>query len=68
MAFTQSDVDALDTAYKQGARAITSSDGKRLEFHSVDDYIKLRNLMVNDASASNAPPVRMVRTYTESGW
>jgi hypothetical protein len=68
MPFTQTDIDALDAAYKQGARQIRSADGKTLEFHSVDDYIKLRNLMQNDASSTSAPAVRMVRTYTDSGW
>lgn len=68
MAFTASDVDALDAAYKQGARQIRSADGKTLEFHSVDDYIKLRNLMLNDAVSAGAPPVRIVRVFTDSGF
>lgn len=67
MAFTQADVDALDVAYKTGARQIRSSDGRLLELHSVADYIRLRSLMLNDA-APTGTGVRFVKTYTDSGF
>ncbi len=68
MPFTQSDLDALDAARKQGAKRIRFQD-RDFEFDSVDDYIKLRNLILNDIAQQNGPqPVRQVRVYTKSGW
>ena len=59
MAFTQTDLDALDAARKQGARRVRFQD-REFEFDSVDDYLKLRNLILNDIaqaerSAASAP-------------
>ncbi len=68
MAFTQSDLDALDAARKQGAKRIRFQD-RDFEFDSVDDYIKLRNLILNDIAQQNGPQqTRQVRIYTNSGW
>ena len=46
MPFTQTDLDALDAARKQGARRVRFQD-REFEFDSVDDYLKLRNLILN---------------------
>jgi hypothetical protein len=68
MAFTQTDLDALDTARKQGAKRIRFQD-RDFEFDSVDDYIKLRNLILNDIAQQNGPPqIRQVRIFTTNGW
>jgi hypothetical protein len=68
MAFTQADLDALDAARKQGAKRIRFQD-RDFEFDSVDDYIKLRNLILNDIAQQNGPQqIRQVRIYTNSGW
>lgn len=68
MPFIQSDLDALDTARKQGAKRIRFQD-RDFEFDSVDDYIKLRNLILNDIAQQNGPQqIRQVRIYTKSGW
>lgn len=68
MAFTQADLDALDSARKQGAKRIRFQD-RDFEFDSVDDYIKLRNLILNDIAQRNGPQqVRRVLIYTDSGW
>lgn len=56
MAWTQDDVDALDTAYQGGARKITSSDGKTVEFHSIADYIRLRQMMLAEVLGSTRKP------------
>ena len=66
MAFTQADIDALDVARKQGAKRIRFQD-RDFEFDSVDDYIKLRNLILNEI-AQGTQRVRQVRIYTNSGW
>ncbi|HLI83620.1 MAG TPA: hypothetical protein VKV17_06855 [Bryobacteraceae bacterium] len=68
MPFTQADLDALDAARKQGARRIRFQD-RDFEFDTVDDYIKLRNLILNDIAQQNGPQqIRQVRVYTNSGW
>jgi hypothetical protein len=68
MAFTQADLDALDVARKQGARRMRFQD-REFEFDSVDDYIKLRNLMLSDLAQQGGPQqTRQVRIYTTSGW
>ena len=68
MPFTQSDLDALDAARKQGAKRIRCQD-RDFEFDTVDDYIKLRNLILNDIAQQNGPQqIRQVRIYTNSGW
>lgn len=68
MPFTQSDLDTLDAARKQGAKRIRFQD-RDFEFDTVDDYIKLRNLILNDIAQQNGPQqVRQVRIYTDSGW
>ena len=68
MPFTQTDLDALDAARKQGAKRIRFQD-RDFEFDSVDDYIKLRNLILNDIAQQNGPQqIRQVRIYTRSGW
>ena len=66
MPFTQTDLDALDAARKQGAKRIRFQD-RDFEFDTVDDYIKLRNLILNEI-AQGTPRVRQVRIYTNSGW
>jgi hypothetical protein len=68
MPFTQADLNALDSARKQGARRIRFQD-RDFEFDSVDDYIKLRALILNDIAQQTGPPaVRLVQIYTRSGW
>ena len=68
MPFTQGDLDALDAARKQGAKRIRFQD-RDFEFDTVDDYIKLRNLILNDIAQQSGPQqVRQVRIYTNSGW
>jgi hypothetical protein len=57
-----------DAARKQGARRIRFQD-RDFEFDTVDDYIKLRNLILNDIAQQNGPQqIRQVRIYTNSGW
>ena len=68
MPFSQADLDALDAARKQGAKRIRFQD-RDFEFDTVDDYIKLRSLILNDIAQQSGPQqVRQVRIYTKSGW
>ena len=63
MPFTLTDVDNLDAQYKQGAKRVRFQD-RDFELQSVDDYIKLRNLMLNDAALGGPQQIRQVRIYT----
>ncbi len=68
MPFSQADLDALDAARKQGAKRIRFQD-RDFEFDTVDDYIKLRNLILNEIAQQSGPQqIRQVRIYTNSGW
>jgi hypothetical protein len=68
MAFTQADIDSLDATHKAGLRRARFAD-RDVEWETVDDYLKLRNLMVNDVAQQSGPPqVRQVRVGTTSGW
>lgn len=63
MAFTQTDVDALDTAFKTGASSMRKADGSEITWRSVDEYFKLRALMV-DGIASDAGSAATLCTIT----
>ena len=52
MAFTQAQVDAIDSAIAQGVRSVTY-DGKTVTYNTVDDMLKARNMM-RDAIAKAA--------------
>ena len=68
MPFTQADLTKLDAARAQGARRVHIQD-RDVEFDSVDDFIKLRNLILNDIAQQTGPQqVRRVEIYTRSGW
>jgi hypothetical protein len=56
MAFTQQDIDALDTAYKSGAKSVTTSDGKNVQLHSVEEYMRLRNMMIAEVLGPSRSP------------
>lgn len=58
MAFTQSDLDALDASIKKGVRRVAYASGS-VEYHSLDDMLKLRALMANEvavAAGTSSPP------------
>lgn len=57
MAWTQSDLDALDTAIKAGVKRVRFADGRETEYHSLKEMIDLRSTMraqlLADASQVN---------------
>lgn len=58
MAWTQSDLDALSTAIMQGAKSVTYADGRKVEYHSLDEMRRLRSDMKAEiaAAASQVSP------------
>lgn len=51
MAFTQQQLTDLDAAIAEGVLVVVSN-GRRVEYRSLDEMIKLRNLMSSDLSSS----------------
>ena len=62
MAFSQSDIDALDRAIAagRGARSITFADGQSVTFRSVAEMKELRSLMKREVDS--APTYRLAVT------
>lgn len=56
MAWTQTDIDNLDSAYAKGAQSVTTSDGKSVTFRSVDEYMRLRKVMQSEVAGSSVVP------------
>lgn len=52
MAFTQSQLDALDTALSDGVLSYRHN-GRQVTHHSKDDMLKVRALMVAEIAAAN---------------
>lgn len=54
MAWTQTDLDALESAIAdgKGARVIQFSDGQRVEFHSLPEMLELRAQMTRAVNTS----------------
>ncbi|WP_428968268.1 phage head-tail joining protein [Sphingomonas sp. Xoc002] len=55
MAFTQSDVDAMQAAIGSGVRKVTFADGRSTEYQNLDAMLSALNIMRGDvAKAANA--------------
>lgn len=61
MAWTQPDIDAVDTALKNGIKKVTFADGRSREYQSTEEMLKLRTQMKAElaASASQVSPRRV---------
>jgi hypothetical protein len=65
MAYQQSDLDALDAAYKSGASRVDLPGVGTVTYRSFDEYQRLRNQMVRDINASaGTKRVRRVKIYS----
>lgn len=60
MAFQQSDLDKLDAAILSGVRSVTFADGRKTEFHSLNEMRALRSDVKAElsAAASQTQPSR----------
>ena len=52
MAYSQADLDALDSALKKGARRVTYAGGNTVEFHSLDEMMRLRRFLSDQVQSS----------------
>lgn len=55
MAFTEQQLTDLDAAIAEGVLVVVSN-GRRVEYRSLDEMMKLRNLMAGDLSSSSTQP------------
>ncbi|MFN3656820.1 MAG: phage head-tail joining protein [Pseudolabrys sp.] len=56
MAWTQSDLDALDSALKRGVKRVRYSSGET-EYHSLDEMLRLRAVMKAEVEDDGAGSV-----------
>lgn len=52
MAWTSSDITALEAAIKIGARHVQHSDGRMVTYHSLDEMMRLLAAMKNDVAST----------------
>lgn len=56
MAWTQTDLDNLDSAIKRGVRSVTNPDGTQVTFGSLDEMLRLRSVMQAEVGGSTRTP------------
>lgn len=54
MAFQQSDLDKLDAAIVSGVKSVTFADGRRTDFHTLDEMRRLRADMKGEIAAASS--------------
>ena len=47
MAVTRSDIDALDKAITSGILSVRHSDGKQIQYRSINDLIRARDIAIS---------------------
>lgn len=66
MAWTQSDLDALDAAIKKGVRTVQYQSGS-VTYHSLDELLRLRDVMTREVRG-DAAVTRVVGSYDNGLW
>ena len=61
MPFQQSDLDKLDAAILGGVKSVTFADGRKTEFHSLDEMRRLRADVKGELAASASQVSRRTR-------
>jgi roadblock/LC7 domain-containing protein len=54
MAFTQTQLDALDSAIAAGVLTVRTADGKLVTYQSMGDMLKARDLIASSLAAASA--------------
>ncbi|HRQ59872.1 MAG TPA: hypothetical protein PLN31_20850 [Azoarcus taiwanensis] len=62
MPATQSDIDALNAAIRQGERMVRFADGKTVEYRSIPELIRARDDAASELARANPRP-RQTRLY-----
>jgi hypothetical protein len=53
MAFTQTQLDALESAIAEGVLTVRTADGKLVTYQSMSDMLKARDLIASSLAASS---------------
>lgn len=69
MAFTQSDLIALESSIKSGTKEVRFQD-RTVVYQNLDDMLKLRSAMIVELSPTGTAPAiqRQVRLVTDRGF
>lgn len=68
MAFTQSQLDALDAAIATGALEVRFAD-RSVRYNSIADMMKARTFVALELMRQNGQtPIRQVRFYSDKGY
>lgn len=67
MAFSQSDLDTIDDAIKGAELSVRFSDGSSVTYRSVDEMIKVRDLIRSDLStpATSSYPRHQIARFDD---
>lgn len=69
MAWTQTDVDRLKAAIAQGVRSVTYSDGRKHEYFSVAEMMRVLDMMQREvAGPAAAGEPRAVLVARDAEW
>ncbi len=66
MAWTQTDLDAVEAAIASGELTVQHSDGRRITYRSVEELTTARSLIKGEISPPTVP--RQRRIITRPGW
>lgn len=64
MAFTQTQLDALDVAIANGRRVV-EYDGRKVEYRSITEMLKLRDLIKQELGLAPKSPRRRVVSHNK---
>ncbi len=69
MPFSESDLAAIDRAISSGEQRIKFSDGREVEYRSIDELRRARTTVQGELGlAGGTKRVRQVRLYSEKGF
>lgn len=64
MAWTQTDLDAIEAAIVNGTTVVKYAD-KSVTYRSIDELIRVRDLIRKDLGLTNAASGRVLASYTK---
>ncbi len=67
MAWTAADLATIEAAMVSGERVIQYSDGRRVEYRSVEELKVARAMVQETLNQSGTPTIRRIQIYTSKG-
>lgn len=66
MAFTQADLDAIETALKSGELRVRLGD-KEVQYRTLDDLIRARAIIASELSGTSRSGMLRIKMHTDKG-